>query len=71
MTFNQLFLVYVAMLPLWSLVALLVGVDTDGLCARFSPKLPPCGLFELMSEGDLKYADITITELEYNVTGRQ
>jgi hypothetical protein len=40
--FNVLFLVYVAMfsLALWSLVALLVRMDADGLGARFAPGTP-------------------------------
>ena len=41
-TFNVLFLFYVAMfsLSLWSLVALLVRVDADGLRAHFAPSTP-------------------------------
>jgi hypothetical protein len=41
-TFNVLFLAYVAMfsLALWSLVALLVRVDVDGLRAHFAPSTP-------------------------------
>jgi hypothetical protein len=42
MTFNVLFLVYVAMfsLALWSLVALLVRVDADSLGAHFASNTP-------------------------------
>lgn len=40
--FNELFLLYVAMLSLavWSVVAVLVSIDIDALGRRFSPELP-------------------------------
>jgi hypothetical protein len=47
--FNDLFLLYVSMfgLAIWSLVALLVGVDAEGIRARISPSLPrkPIAIF--------------------------
>ncbi len=44
--FNQLFLLYVAMLSLsfWSVTAILHQIDMESLCARFSPKLPVRGI---------------------------